>query len=88
MLKREPFMSFLACFAAIANTFYSYRQCTYNVFRLKCLKVHSNFHCVLTVRTEVFSTKSPWLVFFRGEMAVICHKMSVKYVYKLGPKCR
>ena len=52
-----------------------------------------------TVRTEVFSTKSTWSMFFCGEMAVICHKISVKCrwnhgetfttkIYKLGPKCR
>ena len=31
-----------------------------------------------TVRTEVFSMKSPWSVSFRGEMAAICHKIFVK----------
>jgi ABC-type Fe3+ transport system permease subunit len=25
-----------------------------------------------------FSKKSPWSVFFRGEMSVICHKITVK----------
>jgi hypothetical protein len=52
-----------------------------------------------TARTARFSKKSPWSVFFRGEMSVICHKITVKCqwnhgenftakIYKLGPKCR
>jgi aromatic ring-cleaving dioxygenase len=28
--------------------------------------------------TARFSKKSPWSVFFRGEMSVICHKITVK----------
>jgi hypothetical protein len=31
-----------------------------------------------TARTARFSKKSPWSVFFRGEMSVICHKITVK----------
>ena len=52
-----------------------------------------------TVRTARFSQKSPWSVFFHGEMSVICHKITIKCrwnngetftvkIYKLGPKCR
>ena len=52
-----------------------------------------------TARTARFSKKSPWSVFFRGEMSVICHKITVKCrwnhgetftakINKLGPKCR
>ena len=33
---------FLPCFAASANQFYIYRQCTYIVFILQCLKVKNN----------------------------------------------
>jgi hypothetical protein len=52
---------------------------------------HVHFSC--TVRTEVFSTKSPWSVFFRGEMVVIkClwnhSETFTAKIYKLGPKCR
>jgi hypothetical protein len=36
------------------------------------------FFSATTARTARFSKKSPWSVFFRGEMSVICHKMSVK----------
>ena len=54
---------------------------------------------ISTARTARFSKKSPWLVFFHGEMSVICHKITVKCrinhgetftakIYKLGPKCR
>ena len=54
---------------------------------------------IISVRTATFSTKSAWSVFFRSEIAVICHKISVKCwwnqgetftakIYKLGPKCR
>ena len=53
----------------------------------------------LTARTARFSKKSPWSVFFRGEMSVICHKITVKCrwnhgetftakINKLRPKCR
>jgi hypothetical protein len=31
-----------------------------------------------TARTARFSKKSPWSVIFRGEMSVICHKITVK----------
>ena len=31
-----------------------------------------------TARTARFSKKSPWSVFFRGEMSVTCHKITVK----------
>ena len=31
-----------------------------------------------TARTARFSKKSSWSVFFRGEMSVICHKITVK----------
>jgi hypothetical protein len=31
-----------------------------------------------TARTARFSKKSPWSVFFRDEMSVICHKITVK----------
>ena len=52
-----------------------------------------------TARTARFSKKSPWSVFFRGEMSVICHKITVKCrwnhgetftakINKLGPKWR
>ena len=52
-----------------------------------------------TARTARFSKKSPWSVFFRCEMSVICHKITVKCrwnhgetftakINKLGPKCR
>ena len=37
-----------------------------------CFSIHS------TARTAHFSKKSPWSVFFRGEMSVICHKITVK----------
>ena len=69
---------------------------------LQCILYHVKSapgHLAPTVCTALFSTKSPWSVFFRGEMAVICHKISVKCrwnhgetftvkIYKLGPKCR
>ena len=51
------------------------------------------------LRTETFSKKSPKSVIFRSEIAVICHKNTIKCrwnhgetftakIYKLGPKCR
>ena len=51
-----------------------------------------------TARTVRFSKKSPWSVFFRSEMSLICHKITVECrwnqgenftakIYKLGPKC-
>jgi hypothetical protein len=57
------------------------------------------FRYTHTARTTRFSKKSPWSVFFRGEMSVICHKITVKCrwnhgetfttkINKLGPKCR
>ena len=33
---------------------------------------------MFTARTARFSKKSPWSVIFRGEMSVICHKITVK----------
>jgi hypothetical protein len=59
----------------------------------------SDFEATCTARTARFSKKSPWSVFFRCEMSVICPKITVKCrwnhgetftakIYKLGPKCR
>ena len=42
-----------------------------------CMELFSSYN-VLTARTARFSKKSPWSVFFRGEMSVICHKITVK----------
>ena len=60
---------------------------------------YCEFNPWTTARTARFSKKSPWSVFFRGEMSVICHKITVKCrwnhcetftakINKLGPKCR
>jgi hypothetical protein len=36
-----------------------------------------------TARTARFSKKSPWSVFFRGEMSVICHKITAETSLKI-----
>ena len=38
----------------------------------------SIFILLSTACTACFTKKSPWSVFFRGEMSVICHKITVK----------
>ena len=39
---------------------------------------HFNIMFGYTARTARFSKKSPWSVFIRGEMSVMCHKITVK----------
>jgi hypothetical protein len=62
-------------------------------------KITEKQNMYITARTARFSKKSPWSVFFHGEMSVICHKITVKCrwnhgetftakINKLGPKCR
>jgi hypothetical protein len=80
-----------------------------NLYHMGCngkkMVQHSQRHTMInhcdrhTACTARFSKKSPWSVFFRGEMSVICHKITIKCrwnhgetvtakIYKLGPKCR
>jgi hypothetical protein len=49
-------------------------HCTH-VFNLTNLKGEKRRNVQHAVR---FSKKSPWSVFFRGEMSVICHKITIK----------
>ena len=47
------------------------------------MKSKDDWYCVFnttqcTARTVRFSKKSPWSVFFRSEMSLICHKITVK----------
>ena len=97
-LSRHPRQ--VKCFNAITSTFiYMYMPFPfYSIqYSVHLYLTYNVWQC--TVGAEVFSTNSPWSVFICGEMAVICHKISVKCrwnhgetftakIYKLGPKCR
>ena len=43
---KSHWQDFLVCFAANANKFYIYRQCTYIVFIMQCQKVQNRYHIV------------------------------------------
>jgi hypothetical protein len=99
-------LSYVNITTCLPAFFVLWNNCLHKSLDILGIVVAIVIHCIYmflcnqcTARTARFSKKSPWSVFFRGEMSVICHKITVKCrwnhgetftakINKLRPKCR